>query len=50
MQRFISGNKVPKSGTYNEVASNGRVINTVNLDEGDTFPPTQSSENHFEMR
>lgn len=50
MKKFISGQTAPQSGTYNEVASNGRVINTVNMEEGDTFPPTQSSENHFKMR
>jgi len=50
MKRFRSGETAQQSGTYNEVASNGRVINTVELEEGDTFPPTQSSENHFEMR
>lgn len=50
MKKFISGQSAPKKGVYSEIAGNGRVINTVDMAKGDTFPPTQSSDNHFELR
>ncbi len=50
MQKLVSGEKAPYSGEYDVIASNGRVIGTVNVRKGDRMPPTQSSEDHFEFK
>ena len=49
MTRLNSGEIAPKTGEYNVGASNGRVIGTVHVKKGDRMPPTQSSNNHFEI-
>ncbi len=47
--RLNSGDNAPKSGTYKVVDQNGRVQNTVDMREGETLPPTQSSGYHYEI-
>lgn len=47
--RLTSGEIAPKTGEYNVVSSNGRVVGKVHVKKGDTMPPTQSSSNHFEI-
>ncbi len=47
-QKLNSGEIAPWSGEYNVVASNGRIVGTVNVSKGDRMPPTQSSGDHFE--
>lgn len=49
MIKLSSGEIAPKTGVYNVVASNGRQIGTVRVKKGDRMPPTQSSNNHFEI-
>lgn len=47
--RLNSGEIAPRSGSYKVVDQNGRMINTVDMNEGDKLPPTQSSQHHFEI-
>lgn len=49
MKKFNSGETAPKSGSYKVVDSKGKVVNTVNMQKGDTLPPTQGKDNHFEI-
>ncbi len=49
MIKLKSGEIAPKSGSYNVVNRNGKVVNSVNVNKGDTMPPTQSKQNHFEI-
>jgi hypothetical protein len=49
MEHLRSGNVAPWSGTYKVVASNGRIIGTINVTKGDRLPPTQSNHDHFEF-
>jgi hypothetical protein len=49
MKRFNSGETAPKSGSYKVVDSKGKTINTVNVQKGQTLPPTQSKDSHFEI-
>ena len=44
-----SGENAPKSGSYKVVDSKGKTQYTVNVDKGETMPPTQSAGNHFEI-
>lgn len=43
------GQTAPKSGSYKVVDNNGTTVNTINVQKGETMPPTQSSQNHFEI-
>lgn len=47
--KLNSGDTAPKAGVYRIVDSNGRVQNTAKVKEGQTLPPTQSSDWHFEI-
>lgn len=47
--KFRSGETAPQSGQYKMIDENGEVINTVDLQKGQTFPPTPSSSCHFEQ-
>lgn len=49
MMKLQSGEIAPKSGTYKVVNSAGKTVNTVNVEKGETMPPTQSKNNHFEI-
>lgn len=42
------GDTCPKSGSYKVVDGKGNVINTINVAEGETMPPTQYSDCHYE--
>lgn len=47
--KFQSGETAPKSGEYRVVDSNGKLVNKVSMQKGQTLPPTQSSKHHFEI-
>lgn len=47
--RLVSGDICPKSGSYKVIDNEGKVINTVYVDEGETMPPTQKSDCHYEQ-
>lgn len=49
MVKLSSGEIAPKTGVYNVIAPSGRHIGTVHVKKGDRMPPTQSSNNHFEI-
>ncbi|MBO5224638.1 MAG: hypothetical protein J6C23_09030 [Clostridia bacterium] len=49
MTKLNSGEIAPKTATYNVVASNGKVVNTVKVNKGDRMPPTQKADYHFEL-
>lgn len=42
------GDICPKSGSYKVVDGKGNVVNSVWLKEGQTMPPTQISDCHYE--
>lgn len=44
------GDTCPKSGKYNVIDGNGKVINSVYVNEGETMPPTQYSDCHYESQ
>ncbi len=46
--KFKSGETAPKTGSYKVVNENGREVNRVYLNEGDTFPPTSCSDCYYE--
>jgi hypothetical protein len=46
--RLNCGDTCPKSGSYKVVDAKGNVINSVYVDEGETMPPTQHSDCHYE--
>lgn len=50
MTRLHSGEIAPKTGEYNVVGSNGRIVGTVHVRKGDRMPPTQSGDHHFESK
>lgn len=43
------GDICPKSGSYKVVNSKGNVINSVYVGEGQSMPPTQYSDCHYEI-
>ena len=43
------GDICPKSGPYKVVNSKGNVINSVYVGEGQSMPPTQYSDCHYEI-
>lgn len=48
-KKFNSGESAPKTGSYRVVDSNGKTVNTVNVQKGNRLPPTQGKNNHFEL-
>ncbi len=46
--RLNPGEMAPRTGNYNVVDANGEVVNSVFMNQGDTMPPTQSSDYHYE--
>ncbi len=42
------GDTCIRSGNYKVVDENGKVINLVYVNEGETMPPTQYSDCHYE--
>ena len=47
--RLNFGDICPKSGSYKVVDGVGKVVDSVWVDEGDTMPPTQYSNCHYEI-
>ncbi len=47
--RLQPGEIAPTTGTYNVVDENGRRQYTVDMNKGETMPPTQSSKYHYEI-
>jgi hypothetical protein len=47
--KLVSGQECPKSGNYNVVDGSGNVVNSVRMKRGNRMPPTQGSNNHFEL-
>jgi len=47
--KFNPGDTAPKTGVYRVVDKNGKVQNTARVSQGQTLPPTQSSEHHYEI-
>ncbi len=47
--RLNCGDICPRSGSYKVIDSDGDVVNTVYVDEGETMPPTQKSDCYYEM-
>lgn len=43
------GDTAPSTAVYRVVDENGRVQNTARVKEGQTLPPTQSSNWHYEI-
>ncbi len=43
------GDVCPKSGAYKVIDSKGNVVNSVWVGKGETMPPTQSSNCHYEF-
>ena len=46
--RLNCGDTCPKTGSYNVVDSQGNVINTIYVGEGETMPPTQRSDCNYQ--
>lgn len=46
--RLNPGEMAPRTGNYNVVDANGEIVNSVFMNQGDTMPPTQSSDYHYE--
>ena len=43
------GDVCPKSGAYKVIDAKGNVINSVWVGQGETMPPTQVSDCHYEI-
>lgn len=48
MGKWNPGDVSPATKTYNVVNKTGKKLNTVDVKKGQRFPPTQSSEYHYE--
>ncbi|MBO4989114.1 MAG: hypothetical protein J6D37_02160 [Clostridia bacterium] len=46
--RLNSGDRAPKTGSYKVVNADGKTINTIYIGQGETMPPTQMSDCHYE--
>ena len=49
IMKLDCGDVCPKSGSYKVVDSNGKVVNSVWVGKGETMPPTQYSDCHYEF-
>lgn len=47
--RLNSGDTAPKTGSYSVIDSQGKTVNKVFVNEGETMPPTQISGCHYEI-
>ncbi|MFA6859982.1 MAG: YjzC family protein [Clostridia bacterium] len=47
--KYKSGETAPKTGSYNVVDQSGKVKGKVDIQKGQTLPPTQTDKEHFEM-
>ena len=48
IMRLNCGDICPKTGSYKVVDKNGNVVNKVYVGEGETMPPTQTENCHYE--
>lgn len=48
--RLNCGDTCPKTGSYSVMDENGKVINNVYVREGETMPPTQIENCHYESK
>ncbi len=46
--RLNCGDVCPKTGSYKVVNEDGKVVNTIYVGEGETMPPTQYADCHYE--
>ena len=44
--RLNCGDICPKTGSYKVVNKDGKTVNTIYVGEGETMPPTQTSNSH----
>ena len=49
MQKFRPGDIAPKSSNYKVISKEGYKVNTVYVDAGNEFPPTQQSGYYYEF-
>ena len=49
MQKFRPGDIAPKSSNYKVISKEGYKVNTVYVDAGNKFPPTQQSGYYYEF-
>jgi len=47
--KLNSGEIAPKTGTYNVIGKDGKVVGTVQVKKGDRIPPTRKQASHFEI-
>lgn len=48
IMRLNCGDVCPKTGSYKVIDGQGNIINTIYVGEGETMPPTQYSDCHYE--
>lgn len=48
MMRLNCGDVCPKTGSYKVIDKNGKTVNKIYVGEGETMPPTQESDCHYE--
>lgn len=48
IMRLNCGDTCPKTGSYNVINEEGKIINTIYVGEGETMPPTEYSNCHYE--
>ncbi|MCI8343373.1 MAG: hypothetical protein HFE25_02885 [Clostridia bacterium] len=46
--RLNCGDVCPKTGSYKVIDAEGKIVNTIYVGEGETMPPTQYSDCHYE--
>ena len=47
--RLNCGDVCPKTASYKVVDETGKIVNRVYVGEGETMPPTQQSNCHYEL-
>ena len=48
--RLNCGQLCPKTGAYQVIDSEGRIVNTIFVGEGEEMPKTQDLKCHYELR
>ncbi len=48
IMRLNCGDVCPKTGSYKVVNEDGKTVNTIYVGEGETMPPTQYANCHYE--
>lgn len=44
------GDSAPVTGIYNVIDSYGRIVNTISMEKGYSFPPTSDESYRYELR